>query len=91
MKPSIEQYEDFGKELSFLCARLSALSCQIGQQIGVSKESYKHAREAARSLDKCKSVTEDLMFSQYPGLPREAINIFYHKPRSKDRKQSHKH
>lgn len=82
MKPSLEEYEELGKELSFLCARLSSLSCYLGNITGVSKEPYKHAREAARSLDKCKSVTEDLMFSHYPGLPREAITIFYRHPKN---------
>jgi len=79
VKPALEEYNELGKELSFLCARLSALACRIGQETGVSKEPYKHAAEAARRLDKCKSVTEDLMFYHYPGLPREATKIFYHK------------
>ncbi|KKG13193.1 hypothetical protein DU34_05375 [Methanosarcina mazei] len=82
MKPTLEEYDELGAELCFLCSRLSRLVCLIGQQVGVSKDSYKHAREAARSLDKCKSVTEDLMFYHYPGLPREAITIFYRHPKN---------
>lgn len=81
MKPTLKEYNELGKELSFLCARLSALACRIGQETGVSKEPYKHAAEAARSLDKCKSAAEDLMFYHYPGLPREAITIFYRQPK----------
>lgn len=80
MKPTLEEYDELGAELCFLCSRLSRLSCQLGNITGVSKEPYKQAREAARHLDKCKSVTEDLMFSHYPDLPRDATKIFYHKP-----------
>jgi hypothetical protein len=82
MKPTLEQYDEIGAELCFLCSRLSRLACRLGNETGVSKAPYKHISEAVRSLDKCKSVTEDLMFYHYPGLPREAITIFYRHPKN---------
>lgn len=84
MKPSLEEYDALAEELAFLCARLNRLSCQLGNLTGVSKDPYKQAREAARHLDKCKSVTEDLMFSHYPDLPDSAKTIFYRKLNSSE-------
>lgn len=77
LKPTLDEYKQIGEELSILCAHLSRLSCRLGNETGITKDPYKYAAEAARNLDKCKSAAEDLMFSHYPDLGREAVNIFY--------------
>jgi hypothetical protein len=79
LRPSIKEYEEIGKEICFLCSKLSTFACKLGNDTGVSKEPYMHARDALRSLDRCKSTSEDLMFFHYPNLDREAVNVFYHK------------
>lgn len=81
MKPTLEEYEELGKEMAFLCSRLATLSVRIAQDTGVSKEPYKLALNASRSLDKCKSMLENSMFNHYLGLPRKATKIFYHEPK----------
>lgn len=77
MKPTLEEYEELGRELSFICFRLSKVACELGNKTGVSKKPYMLAREADRMLNKCKSEAEELMFLQYPELGREACKVFY--------------
>lgn len=77
LKPSLEDYRELGAELSFLCDRLTKLSCKLGRETGTAKKPYKNAKEAIMALDKCKSEVEELMFSHYPELGREGIKVFY--------------
>lgn len=77
LKPSLEEYEELGRELSFLCSRLTNLAVEIGNKTGVSKKPYRLAREADQILSKCKSEAEDLMFEHYPELGKEGIKVFY--------------
>lgn len=76
-KPTMQQYEELGKEMAFLCDRLTKLSCKLGQETGISKEPYKLAREASRALDKAKSEAEELMFLHYP---EASTGVFYRIP-----------
>lgn len=77
MKLSLEEYEELGQELSFLCARLQECSIRIAVLTGTSKAPYIEARNASLHLDRCKSEAENLMFSHYTELGREAIKVFY--------------
>lgn len=77
LKLSLEDYREIGAELSFLCDRLTKLSCRLGRETGTTKKPYRLAREADQLLSKCKSEAEELMFLHYPELGREGIKVFY--------------
>ena len=77
MRPTLEEYEDLGRELSSLCFKLSECAIKIAVLTGTSKAPYIEARKASRCLDKCKSEAEDIFLSQYPELGREACRVFY--------------
>ncbi len=77
LKPTLEEYKELGRELSFLCRRLHEASFKLAWMTGTSKKPYALSRKALRALDKCKSETEDLMFEHYPELENEWLKVFY--------------
>jgi hypothetical protein len=77
LKPTLEEYKELGRELSFLCHRLQDASIKLAWMTGTSKEPYALSRKALQDLDKCRTEAERMMFSHYPELGYEWSTAFF--------------
>ncbi|KKG33305.1 hypothetical protein [Methanosarcina mazei] len=77
LKPTLEEYKELGRELSYLCHRLQDTSLKLAWMTGSSKKPYALSRKALQDLDKCRTEAEHIMFSQYPELGNEWSTVFF--------------